>query len=77
MVTNLKTVPRKGLNSITLKTRRRGLKSKKLHLKVFASFSRKSSEIKSKKCKSGKDLANHLVLLLLANTDGQLTWNAS
>lgn len=77
MVTNLKTAPKKALNSITLKMRRKDLKSKKLHLKAFASFSRKSLEIKSKKYKSGKDLANHLALLLQANTDGQLTWNAS
>jgi hypothetical protein len=75
MGTSSKTAPKKASNSTTLKTRRRDLRSKKLHSKGFASFSRKYWEIKLRKFKLDKDLANHHALLLLANTDGQLIWN--
>ena len=46
MVINLKTAPKKDLNSILMKTKRKSLKNKKLHSKDFASFANKFLEIK-------------------------------
>lgn len=74
---SLKIAPKKDLNLIAMKMKRRKLKSKKLHSRVFASFAKKFLEIRSRKFKLDKDLVNHHVPLSLENTDGLLIWRES
>jgi len=74
---NLRMPPKKDSNSITLKTKRRESKNKRLHSKVSASSANRSWEIKSKKFKSVKDSANLHAPWSLDNTDGQPTCNVS
>ena len=74
---NSKIVPKKVLNSINPKMKRKKLKNKKLLLKVFASYARKFLVIRLKKFKLVKDSLNLHVLWLLVNMDGQLIWKES
>ena len=74
---NSKIVPKKALNSINPKMKRKKLKNKKLLLKVFASYARKFLVIRLKKFKLVNDSLNLHVLWLLVNMDGQLIWKES
>lgn len=77
MAISLRTAPNKVWNSTKPKIKKRKLKNKKLLLKDYANFANKFLVKKSKKYKLDKDLQNHHVLSLLANTDGQLIWKES
>jgi len=77
MDTSLKTVQKKVLNLIKLRTRKKNSKNKNLHSKDFANFSKKFWEIRSKKSKLVKDFTNHPALWSLVNMDGQQIWKES
>lgn len=77
MDTNLEMPPNKDSNSNKLKTKRKELKNKKLHMKDSATYAKKSLEINSKKYKFHKDSTNPHAPSLPANTDGQPTCKES
>lgn len=77
MDTSSRTALKKVFNSITVKTKRRNLKSKRPHSRDFASSAKKFLETRSKRFKLDKDLVNLLVPSSLENTDGLLIWSAS